>query len=125
MSAENIFIVGLVLAVALGIIRGYRVGFVRGVAALISLIITIIVYIILRAILASLSVGQLRNAFFSFIILAAMGTFYGILSKIIGSLKAISKLPVLNFFNRILGVFMGIIWAIILMSTAYFIIFII
>ena len=106
-------VLGLVLLI-LGIVMGYKTGFVKGIANLVALIITMLTLALILMLLESFKAGETRNIIYTLIIMAVLGSVYGFVRLVLRSMKAVSQLPLVKFFDSFFGIIIGVAWMFVL-----------
>ena len=106
-------IIGAILLL-LGIWRGYKVGLVKGITHLIALIVTMLTLSLIIMLTSSFRAGETRNTIFTIIIMVILGGVYSTIRFFLRSFKMVSKLPILQFANSLMGTVIGVLWVLIL-----------
>lgn len=117
----NYLLILCILVLIWRVADGYRVGMAKELHSFITLIVTAFsVAIICRGVFAYREEDKL-TVFLSIILLVILGVLYKILGVIFFSAKAIAKLPVIHFADKLLGIVMGIVEVIVLLWALYYI----
>lgn len=103
----NITLIFAVLIIFFMGTKGYRRGMAKEISGLISWIITLFVMSLIIMLFSSVLSNQARNTIYSALILILVGLIYGLVRLVFKSVKLISRLPVFNALNRILGFVVG------------------
>lgn len=101
----TLIIVGIIALFEL--IKGYRRGMVKEIAGFIALVITLFVGALLIMLISSFQDGETKNTIIAAILLIVIGLVYGIVNLVLKSVKALSKLPVINVADSLLGLILG------------------
>ena len=109
------------------VIKGFKRGMVKEISGFIALVITLFVGALLIMLISSYQDGETKNTIIAAILLVMIGLVYGIVNFVLKSVKALSKLPVINVADSMLGLVLGacktvaIIWIVFLIvSEGYF-----
>ncbi len=103
----NITLIVVVSVIALMALHGFKRGMTKEISGFISLIVTLIVISLLIMLYRSVIGSHIRNTVYSVLILLAIALVYGIVKMILGSVRLLSKLPVINVLDRLLGIVVG------------------
>lgn len=109
----------IIVALILGAVEGYKKGFARGISHLISIICTIFTMKIILIIVRSVGTGNVKSGIINIALLVVFGSIYGIIRKIVASMKAIANLPIISFVDRLLGIIIGVAWAVFFILFAF------
>lgn len=109
----------IIAALILGAVEGYKKGFVKGISHLISIICTIFTMKIILVIVRSVGTGNVKSGIINIALLVVFGAIYGIIRKIVASMKAIANLPIISFVDRLLGIIIGVAWAVFFIFFAF------
>lgn len=109
----------IIAALILGAVEGYKKGFVKGISHLISIICTIFTMKIILIIVRSVGSGNVKSGIINIALLVVFGAIYGIIRKIVASMKAIANLPIISFVDRLLGIIIGVAWAVFFIFFAF------
>ena len=101
-------------------LMGYKNVRVRELVAFISLMISCIMVALIGSGLKSYHSGEVFNLIVVVILLALLGVVNMILRPIFFSAKLIAKLPVIHFADRLMGVLVGALEAILFLWLLYF-----
>lgn len=114
----------LLLIIFLGLmiikmIDGYKKGMVREIISLVSLIVVSAVVVLLAAGITSYTKGKMVNVVIAFVMLAVISIVHHLLGLVFFSAKAIAKLPVVHWLDKLLGIVVGILETVLLLWTVY------
>lgn len=106
-------IIGIVLFL-IGIVSGFKTGLAKGIANLVALIITLMTLALIIMLLESFWARETRNIIYTLVIMAILGSVYGFVKFVLRSMKSVSKLPIIRFFDGLMGIVIGEAWMFIL-----------
>lgn len=115
----NLLLIIVVIAMFCGMINGYKRGMVREIIAFVSLIITCVVVVLFGNGLHSYFEGKIVNVVIAVVLLCLIGIVRHLLGVIFFSAKVISKLPVVHWLDKILGIVVGIAEIVLILWTIY------
>lgn len=104
----NLTLIIVILFTAYMIGRGYRKGMTKEISGLIALVVAFVVMALVIMLTSSYQLGEVTNTVYSVILLALLGIVYGVVRLVLNSIKLISKLPVLHFLDKFLGLVVGL-----------------
>lgn len=108
----------VVLALSM-MIRGYNQGMMKELTGLAALIAGLGVLALGIMIFSSFLDGEMTNTIYSVILLVLFGAAYGIVKFILRSAKAVSSLPILSFFDSVLGIVVGLCQAVVIIWIVF------
>ena len=108
----------VVLALSM-MIRGYNQGMMKELTGLAALIAGLGVLALGIMIFSSFLDGEMTNTIYSVILLVLFGAAYGIVKLILRSAKAVSSLPILSFFDSVLGIVVGLCQAVVIIWIVF------
>lgn len=111
----------IIMAILLicNIIRDYKKGMVRSVISLVSLIVLCIIAALISNGLRSYFDGEFINVAIMVLLLCVLSIAHHLLGVVFFSAKMISKLPVVHFADKLLGLVVGILETILILWTIY------
>ena len=115
----NIVLLITIVLLVIKILDGYKKGMVKEIISLISLTLMCIVVVIVGAALHFVKANQIAGVLVMILLLAVLGIAHHFLRLIFFSAKLISKLPVISFGNKILGMIVGALEVLLLLWTVY------
>lgn len=115
----NILLIIVVIAAIVKICDGYKKGMVKEIISLVSLAVLCGVAALLASGINSYHSGNIFNVVVTVVLLALLGIMHHLLGLIFFSAKLISKLPVIHFVNKLLGIVFGVFEVILLLWTVY------
>ena len=89
-------------------IRGFKKGMAKELSGLVALFAAFVVLALAIMLVSSFTEGEMTNTLYSVILLILFGLAYGIVKFILRSAKVVSKLPIINFFDSVLGIGVGL-----------------
>ena len=123
----NYTLIIVILLILLKLIGGYRKGMAREISNFIALMVAFIMLSLFIMLFSSFQAGETTNVIYSVVLLVLLGLVYGVVKIFLKSAKAVSHLPVLHLFDKLIGGVVGvleailIIWIIFLLcSSNYF-----
>lgn len=115
----NIVLLVTIVLLVIKILDGYKKGMVKEIISLVSLTLMCIVVVIVGAALHFVKANQIAGVLVMILLLAVLGIAHHFLRLIFFSAKLISKLPVISFGNKILGMIVGALEVLLLLWTVY------
>lgn len=115
----NILLVLVTIVLICCVASGYAKGMVKELIACISMIVLCIVVVIIGSGLKSYSDGQFLNVAIMVILLCVVGGIMHLLEAVFFSAEALSKLPIVSWLNKVLGVVVGVLETIVILWTIY------
>lgn len=115
----NLTLVIVLTIIVLTAIHGSKKGLTRELTNLISWGVTLFVMSLIIMLYTSLNASETRNSIYSIIILLAVMFIYSFIKIFLKSAKIISKLPIFNLLDKILGFFAGIVEGLLLVWLLY------
>lgn len=119
LSSINILLIVFLLVMAYASTEGYKRGMVKAIISFISLIITCIVVVLLGNALKSYYDGEIFNVVVMVLLLCVVGIVRHLLGVVFFSAKALSKLPIVNWLNKLLGIIFGVLETVFILWTIY------
>ena len=118
----NIVLIIMVIVLAAAVADGYKKGMVKAVISLVSLIITCVVVALLGYGIKSYFDGSIFNVIAMVLLLCLVGIVRHLLNVVFFSAKVISKLPVVSFGDKLLGIVFGVLETAVIIWTVYILI---
>lgn len=115
----NLLLLVAVLVLTVNVANGYKRGMVREIISFISLIITCVVVALLANALNSYFDGQIINVVVAVLLLCVVGIVHHLLRILFFSAKLISKLPIVSWADKLLGIAVGALETVLLLWTMY------
>ncbi len=119
----NVTLVAVIFLIVWLMIRGFKKGMAKELSGLAALFAAFVVLALTIMLVSSFKQGEMTNTLYSVILLVVFGLAYGIVKFILRSAKVVSSLPIINFFDSVLGIGVGfckailIIWIIFLLCA--------
>lgn len=110
----NVTLLAVIVLIVWMMVRGFKKGMAKELSGLVALFAAFVVLALGIMLVSSFSQGEMTNTVYSIIILVLFGLAYGIAKLILRSAKAVSSLPILNFFDSVLGIGVGLCKAVLL-----------
>lgn len=115
----NVFSLIVLVFVLLKMIDGYKKGMVKEIISFVSLIVLCIVVLLIGNGLRSYVDGEFVNVFIMVLLLCILGIVHHLLGVFFFSAKMISKLPIVSWVDKLLGVVVGILETVLILWTIY------
>lgn len=114
----NILLVVVLFFACFKMVDGYKKGMVKEIISLVSLIVLSAVVALLAKGFGSYQKGEIVQLVVAVILLVLLGLVHHLLGVVFFSAKLISKLPVIHFVNKLLGIVFGLLEVILFLWTA-------
>lgn len=115
----NILLLIFLIVMLCNVADGYKKGIVREVISLVSLIVMCIVFALIGNGIGSYLDGEMGNVIVMVLMLCAVGIVHHLLGVVFFSAKVISKLPVVHWFDKLLGMVFGVLETVLILWTLY------
>lgn len=115
----NLMLLVVLIVMAFSMVDGYKKGMVREIISFVSLIITCVVVVLLGNALTSYFDGNIINLIIMLLLLCLVGIVRHLLGVVFFSAKVISKLPIVSWVDKLLGVAVGIFETVLILWTIY------
>jgi len=115
----NIMVIIVLLFLIYKVVDGYKKGMVKEIISLVSLLLICIVVVLIGSGLHSYMQHQIVGVVVAVLLLAVLGIAHHLLGVVFFSAKMLSKLPVVNFANKLLGMIVGALETLVLLWTIY------
>ncbi|MCM1027715.1 MAG: CvpA family protein [Roseburia sp.] len=115
----NILLIIVGIAMIAKAVDGYKKGMVKEIVSLISMAILSAVIALLAGGISSYHDGKIYNVVVTALLLGALGIVHHLLGLVFFSAKLISKLPVISFANKLLGIVFGVFEVVLMLWTVY------
>ena len=115
----NLLFVIVLMVRFFNIVSGYKKGMVREIISLISLIVMCVVVALIGNGLNSYFDGEIANVIIAVLLLCLVGIVHHLLGVVFFSAKVISRLPVVSWIDKLLGMLFGIVETILILWTIY------
>lgn len=112
MSINIVWII-VIVSMLIGGAVGFKRGLIEGIMRLVTTLLGIIVLVILAKGIGNFLQGSYINVLMAFILLAVLRIFHRIGKLILDSCKLVSKLPVIHSLDKVAGMILGFVEAII------------
>jgi len=104
----NVTLLAVIVLVVWMMVRGFKKGMAKELSGLVALFAAFVVLALAIMLVSSFTEGEMTNTLYSVILLVLFGIAYGIVKFILRSAKVVSKLPIINFFDSVLGIGVGL-----------------
>lgn len=115
----NVLLIIVLAAMLFKIVDGYKKGMIKEIISLVSLAVLCTVIALIAGGISSYQDGRFFNVAAAFILLLILGIVHHLLSLVFFSAKMVSKLPVVHFVDKLLGVVFGVFEVVVLLWTVY------
>lgn len=115
----NFLLLIVILAAILKAIDGFNKGMVKEIISLVSLAVLCAVAALLAQGVSSYNDGKIFNAAVAVVLLVLLGVVHNLLKLAFFSAKLISKLPMIHFVDKLLGVVFGVFEVVLLLWMVY------
>ncbi len=115
----NVTLLAVVILAVWMMIRGFKKGMAKELSGLVALFAAFVVLALGLMLVASFTEGEMTNTLYSVILLVVFGLAYGIVKFILRSARAVSSLPIIKFFDSVLGIGVGLVKAILIIWIVF------
>lgn len=115
----NLMMLIVLIVMICSMVDGYKRGMVREIISFVSLIITCVVVVLLANALNSYFDGNIVNLIIMILLLCLIGIVRHLLGVVFFSAKVISKLPIVSWVDKLLGIVVGILETVLILWTIY------
>lgn len=115
----NIMVLIVLFLLVIKIMDGYKKGMVKEIISFVSLIVMCIVVVLISAGLHSYMEKEVLGIVVAVLLLAVLGIAHHLLQVVFFSAKLISKLPVISWGNKVLGMVVGALEVVLLLWTLF------
>lgn len=115
----NLLTIIILIVLVCKILDGYRKGMVREIISFISLIIMCIVVVLIGTGLQSYIQKEFVGVVTAVLLLSVLGIAHHLLGVVFFSAKMLSKLPVVHWLDKILGMAVGALETVLILWTIY------
>ena len=115
----NILVIAAVLVLLWKVTEGYKHGMVKEIISFISLIVLCVIVVLLGSGLQSYMEKKYIGVAIAILLLCILGIVHHLLGLVFFSAKMISKLPVIHWVDKVLGIVTGALETVLLLWTVY------
>lgn len=115
----NLLFIIFLIIMFFNVVNGGKKGMVREIISLVSLIIMSIIVILLGNGISSYLEGEFVNTAIMVLLLCVVGIVHHLLGVVFFSAKVISKLPIVHWVDKLLGIAVGILETVLILWTVY------
>lgn len=115
----NLLLIIVFVAFFLKVTEGYKRGVVKEIGALVSLIVFCVLLALIGSGVRSYLDGNIANVIVAVVLAVVLGIANHLLKFALFLAKVISKLPLISFVDKLLGIIFGILEVILLLWTVY------
>lgn len=103
----NVTFLAVIVLIIWMMVRGFKKGMAKELSGLVALFAAFVVLALGLMIVSSFKQGEMTNTLYSVILLVVFGLAYGVVKFVLRSAKAVSSLPIINFFDSVFGIGVG------------------
>lgn len=115
----NLFLIVMIIVLGCKIASGHKRGMVREVISFLSLIVECIVVVLLGNGIHSYLEGEFLGVAAAVLLLAVLGIVHHLAGLVLFPAKMVSKLPIVHWLDKLLGVVAGILETVVILWTIY------
>ncbi len=115
----NLLLIIVAAVLIFCVVGGYNKGAVKEIISMVSLLITSVVVILIANGVTSYVDGKIFNVILVVLLLAVIGIVRHLLGVVFFSAKLLSKLPIVSWLDKVLGVAVGAVETVLLLWTLY------
>lgn len=115
----NLMVLVVLFLLLLKIVSGYKKGMVKEIISFVSLILVCVVVVLIGAGLYSFMENKVLGVIIAVVLLAVLGVVHHLLQIVFFSAKVVSKLPIISFGNKLLGMVVGALEVVLILWTLY------
>ena len=115
----NLMLIALIILLIFNVVSGYKKGMVKSIISFVSLIVLCILATLITQGMKSYVKGQVANVIVVLILLSLLGIVHHLLGVVFFSAKMISKLPIVQSLDKVLGIVVGILETVLIIWTIY------
>ncbi|MCM1190226.1 MAG: CvpA family protein [bacterium] len=115
----NILLIAVIVAAVVKAVDGYKKGMVKEIVSLVSMAILCAVIALLAGGISSYHDGKIFHVVVTVLLLGVLGVVHHLLGLVFFSAKLLSKLPVVSFVNKFLGIVFGVVEVVLILWTVY------
>ncbi len=115
----NLLLIVVVLLLLCKIVDGYKKGMVKEIISFISLIILCVVLALIANGVNSYFDGQFAKLVIVVLLLVVLGVVHHLLGVLFFSAKLITKLPIVHWLDKVLGIVVGVLETVLILWTIY------
>lgn len=115
----NLLLIIVLVVMLCAMVDGYKKGMVKEIISFVSLVFSCIVVLLVAGAVHSYHDGKIFNVIIMVVLLCLIGLVRHLLGVIFFSAKAISKLPIVHWLDKLLGIVVGILETILILWTIY------
>ena len=115
----NLLLIIVLIVMICSMVDWYKKGMVRSLITFISLIITCVVVVLLGNAINYYFDGNIINVIILVFMLCLIGIVRHLLGVVFFSAKVISKLPIVHWLDKLLGIVVGILETVLILWTIY------
>ena len=105
----NLTLIIVLIVMLYMVTAGYKKGLTKQISGIVALAAAFVMLSLGIMLVSSFQNREVTNTVYSVILLSVFGLVYGIVKFLLRSIKLITNLPVLNFFDHVLGIAAGLV----------------
>lgn len=115
----NFLLIAVIILAVYKVADGYKKGMVKEIISLVSMAVLCAVAALIAGGVSSYNSGKIFNVIVAVVLLLLVVITHQLLKVVFFSAKLLSKLPVVHFVNKVLGVMFGVFEVVLLLWTVY------
>ena len=115
----NLLFLIVVLYLIFKLCDGYKKGMVKEIVSLVTLVLTCVVVLLIGSALSNYFQKEFSGMAISILLLILLGIVHHLLNVVFFSAKMLSKLPIISFADKVLGIAVGAIEVVLVLWTVY------
>lgn len=115
----NFLLIGVIILAVYKVVDGFKKGMVKEIISLVSMAVLCAVAALVAAGVSNYNKGRIFNVIAAVLLLLVIVFVHQLLKFIFFSAKLLSKLPVVHFVNKLLGMVFGVFEVVLLLWTVY------
>lgn len=119
MMSINFLLIAVIIFALYKVTDGYKKGMVKEIISLVSMAVLCAVAALIAGGISNYNSGKIFNVVIAVVLLLLVVIAHQLLKVVFFSAKLLSKLPVVHFANKLLGVVFGVFEVILLLWTVY------
>lgn len=115
----NLLMIIVIILAVYKVVDGYKKGMVKEIVSLVSMAVLCAVAALIAGGISNYNSGRIFNVIAAAVLLLLVLIVHQLLKVVFFSAKLISKLPVVHFVNKLLGIVFGVFEVVLLLWTVY------
>lgn len=118
-NSINLLLIAVLILAVINVWSGYNKGMIKAVISLVSLIVLCVVAVLIVNGISGYNSGNFFQVALMVIMLGVIGLARHLLSVVFFSAKLVSKLPIVHFVDKLLGIAFGVLETVLILWTVY------